>query len=402
MLHEFLTANHDRLIARCKAKVARRTGPQPFDPERQHGIPLFLEQLVNTLQLEQTHSTLASLRVSGPPDTAKTPVYSEIGMAAATHGSELLRQGLSVDQVVHDYGDLCQSITELAAELRAPVTVEEFHTLNRCLDNAIADAVTEFSRQRDNLISTEGAQAMGERLNALAHELRNLLDCAMLSVEAIKRGNVGVRGSTSIVLDRALVGLRNVVDQSLANVRLAVGMPVQGERIDLAEFIAEVKVSGQLEANARGCAFTGWPVEEGLALFADRQMLSSAVANLLQNAFKFTRAHSHVSLKAYAAADRVLIEIEDECGGLPHGTADKLFRPFEQGGIDRSGLGLGLPIAQRSVEANRGAIRVRDRPGTGCTFIIDLPLAPQVAADPAIVGSPSATAHEKLLSINLT
>src|SRR5687767_12419928 len=110
MLHEFLIANHDALVARCKAKVARRSGAQPFDPERQHGIPLFLEQLVDTLRLEQTHSALASRRVSGPPEPAKTPVYSEIGMAAATHGSELFRQGLSVDQVVHDYGDLCQAI----------------------------------------------------------------------------------------------------------------------------------------------------------------------------------------------------------------------------------------------------------------------------------------------------
>jgi signal transduction histidine kinase len=382
MLHQFLATNHEALVARCKAKVARRTGVPEVDPARQHGIPLFLEQLVKTLQLDETHSPLATRKVSGPPEPAKTPVYSEIGMAAATHGSELLRQGLSVDQVVHDYGDLCQAITELAAELHEPITVPEFHTFNRCLDNAIADAVTEFSRQRDNLISTEDAQAMDKRLSSLTHELRNLLDCAMLSVEAIKRGHAGVRGPTSIVLDRALLGLRNVIDQSLANVRLAVGMPVHGERIDLAEFMAEVKVSGQREANARECAFTGWPVEEGLALYADRQMLSSAVANLLQNAFKFTREHSHVSLKAYAADDRVLIEVEDECGGLPHGTAEKLFQPFEQDGTDRSGLGLGLPIAQRSVEANRGAIRVRDRPGVGCVFIIDLPVARRESLEP--------------------
>jgi len=374
MLHEFLIANRQTLIARCREKVARRTPRRPGDAELEHGIPLFLEQLVRTLELEQTSTPLDSRKVSGPSEPAKSPVSSEIGRTAAKHGHELLLKGFSVDQVVHDYGDLCQAITELAVENDAPVTTDEFRTLNRCLDNAIADAVTEFGRQRDSMISTEGAQAMGERLGYLAHELRNLLDSAMLAVAAIKGGDVGMGGATGAVLDRSLIGLRNVIDRSLADVRLAVGLPAQRERIGLAEFIAEVQVAAILEAQARGCALTVFPVEPGLAVYADRQMLSSAVANLLQNAFKFTRPRSHVSLKAHAAADRVLIEIQDECGGLPKGTVEKLFRPFEQRGADRTGLGLGLSIAQRSVEANGGAVHVRDLPGAGCVFTIDLPL----------------------------
>ena len=52
-----------------------------------------------------------------------------------------------MDQVIHDYGDLCQAITELAFEQAAPFETKEFRTLNRCLDNAIADAVTEFTYQ---------------------------------------------------------------------------------------------------------------------------------------------------------------------------------------------------------------------------------------------------------------
>ena len=51
-----------------------------------------------------------------------------------------------MSQVVHDYGDVCQAITELALERKAPITVKEFHTLNRCLDTAIAEAVTEHAR----------------------------------------------------------------------------------------------------------------------------------------------------------------------------------------------------------------------------------------------------------------
>jgi hypothetical protein len=170
MLHEFLAANHQRLVMRCRAKVVKRTGPAPRDAEPAAGLPLFLDQLIKTLQLEEPYRPLASQKVSGPPESVKTPVYSEIGMAAARHGTELQRQGLTVDQVVHDYGDLCQAVTELALEEEASVSVREFHTMNRCLDNAIADAVTEFGRQRDNLLSTEVAQALGKRLGFLTHE----------------------------------------------------------------------------------------------------------------------------------------------------------------------------------------------------------------------------------------
>jgi len=50
-----------------------------------------------------------------------------------------------------------------------------------------------------------------------------------------------------------------------------------------------------------------------------------------------------------------------------------MFMPFTQGSSDRSGLGLGLSICRRSVEANNGVLRVRDVPGRGCIFTIDLP-----------------------------
>jgi signal transduction histidine kinase len=114
-------------------------------------------------------------------------------------------------------------------------------------------------------------------------------------------------------------------------------------------------------------------VDPRLAVDADRALLISAVTNLLQNAFKFTVAHSEVSLHAYGVADRVRIDVEDHCGGLPPGIADSMFLPFTQGSADKSGLGLGLSIARRVVEANQGTLTVHDRPGSGCVFTVDLP-----------------------------
>jgi len=373
MLYEFLSDNRDELITRCKAKVAKRPAPRASKEELKHGIPQFLDQLIKTLRLEKSSSFSESRKVSGPSQTSKAPGRSQIGKTAAKHGGELLRRGLTVDQVVHDYGDLCQAVTELAVEQKAPVSVAEFRTLNRCLDNAIADAVTEYARRRDLIVSDQGTHAISERLGYLAHELRNLLNSAMLAVEAVKSGNVGLAGATGGVLDRSLKGMRDLIDRSLAEVRLTSGLPTRKERISLGEFIDEVHVSAMMEAKAKGLGLTVGPIESGLKVDADRHMLSSAVSNLLQNAFKFTHAHGQVSLKTRAIADRILIEIEDECGGLPPGKAEELFHPFTQRAADRSGLGLGLSISNRGIEASGGRLLVRNLPGKGCIFTIDLP-----------------------------
>jgi hypothetical protein len=372
MLHEFLSSNRADLIARCRLKVAQRSPPGATQTELTHGIPLFLDQLIKTLQVEQTSGPAQSLKVSGPAG-GDTPALSELGAAAALHGHELLQQGFTVEQVVHAYGDLCQAIMDLAFELNAPIAIDEFRTLNRCLDNGIAGAVTEYAYQNNSVVATHGVQALNERLGHLAHELRNLVHTATLAVTAIKLGNVGLTGATGAVLDRCLIGLRTLVDRSLADVRVTAGMPPRHELISLADFVAQIASSALIEAGARECKLTVSDVDEHLAVDVDRDMLFSAVGNLLHNAFKFTADHTEVLLSAYAVADRILIEIEDHCGGLPPGEADQMFLPFTQRGANRSGLGLGLTICRRSVEANKGVLRVRDVPGSGCAFTIDLP-----------------------------
>jgi signal transduction histidine kinase len=371
MLHEFLTNSRAELIERCRLMVEQRRAPLVVDAHMVHGIPLFLDQLIKTLQVEQSSEPCNSRKVSGPADGR--PALSEIGTTAALHGLELSRQGFTVEQVVHDYGDLCQTITELALERNAPIEIGEFRTLNRCLDNAIADAVREFAVQRSATMESEGISLLNERFGSLAHELRNHIHTATLAVMAIKAGNVGLTGATGTILDRSLIGMRNLIDRSLADARTTAGMSAHLRLISLADFVADVKIAASLEAQSKGCKFTVGDVDKELALNVDRDLLFSAVGNLLQNAFKFTKHGTEVSLSAYAAADRIRIDVEDHCGGLPPGAVVGLFRPFIQRGGDRSGLGLGLAICRRSVEASNGILRVHDIAGSGCVFTIDLP-----------------------------
>jgi len=372
MLYDFLIAHRADLIERCRSKVAQRSTPKATQEELDAGVPHFLDQLVKTLQIEQTTQPLRSHKVSGPAGGGK-PVLSEIGETAARHGRELLLQGFTIEQVVHDYGDLCQAITDLAFELDAVIEIDEFRTLNRCLDNAIANAVTEFTYQHDSIVADTHANTWNERLGFFAHELRNLIHTATLSLAAIKAGNVGVSGATAGVLERSLVGLRTLVDRSLTEVRIAAGLPVRHRLFSLADFIAEVRSSASLEAQVKECELTVTTVDPELAVDADRDLLLSAAGNLLQNAFKFTRHGTEVTLNAYAVADRILIDVEDNCGGLPPGDTELMFKPFIQHGADRTGLGLGLSISRLSVESSSGTLNVRNRPGLGCVFTIDLP-----------------------------
>lgn len=114
-------------------------------------------------------------------------------------------------------------------------------------------------------------------------------------------------------------------------------------------------------------------VDPLLAISANRELLHAALANLLQNAFKFTSDNTVVRLNAHAFGDLVLIDVADHCGGLPPGAVDRMFAPFEQNDVDRTGLGLGLSIARQSIEADFGTLTVRDVPGTGCVFTVSLP-----------------------------
>ena len=373
VVHSFLSANRKELIARCRQKVEQRPKRGATHLQLANGIPLFLDQLTRTLQAEQDDQAAESLRISGPSG-GDAPALSEIGVTATAHGKELLAMGYSVDQVVHDYGDLCQSITDLAFERDAPFTVDEFRTLNRCLDNAIADAVTEFSLQREATLATQHKVEETKRAGFLVHELRNSLSAANLSLRALEVSNMPVSGATGALLKRSLATMGSLIAGAVNDVRSRASE--HRETLSVASFIADAKDAGQLQANAKGCVLEVQDVDATLGVRVDRDLLLAALANLLQNAFKFTHDHTEVKLRAHALGGQVLIEVTDHCGGLPPGSAEKMFTPFAQHGEDRSGLGLGLFIARRSVEADAGTLSVRDMPGTGCVFTISLPRYP--------------------------
>ena len=373
MLYKFLTTHRDELVKRCLTKATLRSELNPdADAEKtRFGIPLFLNQVIKTLEIEHADVPSSSQSVSGPAIGSSGD--SEIGQSATRHGRELSELGYTIEQVVHDYGDLCQAVTDMANELAESISADEFRTFNRCLDNGIADAVTEFTRQRRLVNDGREQQAVNQRLGFLAHEFRNHLNTVTHAVSAIKSGQVGFGGATGKVLDRSLIRLRAMLDNSMADVRLTAGLHANFQVILIADLVAEIVDSAQLEAQWWKCQFTATVRGKGLAVHADRHLLLSALGNLLQNAFKFTKPGTKVTLTVYAEGDQIRLDVQDESGGLPDGKIEDLFLPFKQSGRDKSGLGLGLSICQRSVEANHGALSARDLPGLGSIFSISLP-----------------------------
>jgi signal transduction histidine kinase len=290
--------------------------------------------------------------------------------SATLRGAAMMDQGYSAAQVVHDYGDICQAVTELATALDAPITAGEFHMLNLCLDNGIAEAVTEYVRLQDR------SRAAGEveRSGVLAHELRNRVSAAQMGFQAIRSGRAPTNGSVAGIVSRSLSGLTALINRSLVEVRVDSGI-TRSVRVEVSELLQDISVEGLLEANVHRVSFNVTPMARRAQVDADQEVLAGALANLLQNAFKFTRPGGHVTLEARVAGERVEIDVADECGGLPPGKAGELFEAFKQHGPNRTGLGLGLFISRKGVEACGGVIRLKDLPGTGCVFTIDLPLA---------------------------
>lgn len=362
-LHEFLSTNRREILDRSHARIDGRDFLSASAGEPSEGLPLFLDQTVAILRAEKA---------------GHAAEHGGVSVSAKLHGAALLRKGLTLGQVVQDYGSICQSVTTLADERRLAIKADEFRTFNRCLDEATAQAVTEYERLRDRTVGDLGAAHLGY----LAHEMRNLLNSATLTYEVLSRDSVDVRGRMGVLLGSSLSRMRVLIDRTLAEVRL--GAEIQKfERVCISELLDEIEIVARIEAMSRNLQLSIDPGSSDVTVAADHQVLASAVVNLVQNALKFTRVGSCVSVRARSKDDRVLIDVQDECGGLPPGKREELFRPFAQRGLDQTGLGLGLSMSLQGIKSCGGKIHVRDLPGSGCVFTVDLPRAAAESSVPA-------------------
>jgi signal transduction histidine kinase len=231
-----------------------------------------------------------------------------------------------------------------------------------------AQAVVAYIDRRD----AEMAQTTSQHVAFIAHELRSPLMSAFLAVTALRKSERPEDQWALGMLTRNLNALRDLIDQVLTADRLAGQIPLQRESFDLRVLLEQVAADTQWAAQRRQVDISV-QAPECLPINGDQRLLRSAIGNVLGNAVKFTHEGSAISVRAQRRDGGITVEVEDGCGGLPQDNTTELFEPFVQRGENRTGFGLGLAIVKQALEAHGGRVSVRNVPGKGCVFALELP-----------------------------
>jgi len=346
---DLLKEKREQLIAcwgsRIKTMVASASLPRA---ELLDHMPAFVDEIIQALYPGA---------VPLPPNSAR----------AEQHGEQRLGLGFDVAEVVREYGMLHECILEMAAEAGLDIHRRDQLMVVKWLNVGISDAVSQYIKERDLELQRQSS----EHLGFIAHELRNPLGSARLAFEHLRRKELK-ESRTVDMLDRGLRRTSEMIDSVLSQASLKMGVVPRLAPVALRPFLQEIEADATAEAEDKGIQMEVSAAED-LVIEADPRLLRSAVSNLLHNALKFSHERSTVVVSAGHADGRVTIEVADACGGLPPGKVEELFTPLVQRGENRTGFGLGLGIALQAAEAHNGTIKVRDMPGKGCAFILDLP-----------------------------
>ncbi|MEO7033903.1 MAG: sensor histidine kinase [Polyangiaceae bacterium] len=356
-LHQVLADRRDDVMHRWKAQVQGTLAPMAMPSiELLDHLPNFLDEVV------------AALRDDAGLSSAGQSLHES--RTAAGHGEQRLKLGFSLDSVVREYGVLRDAIVTTAIDAGEQVTFREIQVVFDCMITGIAHAVSEYARQRDAELLRQG----NEHFAFIAHELRNPLTAAMLAFENLRaKGLLPTGGREVGALERGLQRTNELIDQTLRIARIASGIELRRQWTTLGALFEDAETGAISEAESKGVE-----IEVVLAqderLHVDVRLLRSAVGNLVRNAVKYTHAKSTVTLRGTVANNRIVIEVEDCCGGLEPGKVEQAFAPFVRLETTQSGFGLGLAIAKQAVDAHGGTIRVQNLPGKGCVFVLELPI----------------------------
>jgi signal transduction histidine kinase len=357
-LHQFMAKHRDDLLRLCLDRM-RKLSPGRSDSELCEGFRNVLDEVIAAVERELESASGAT---------------AELTESAAQFGVDRQRRDFAIGNLAMHLGTISDSLGELGARQGKAFEARDYQAFNRCLDTTMAAAIDEFFKKTQS----QEEIATTERIGFLAHELRNALHSAKMSFAMIRNGQFGIHSRTADVLDRSLARLDSLVAQILVSARLRSGVEPEREWVEVEPMLRDIADATTAERGIRIHVIA----DRELAVIGDQRLLVTALSNLVQNAVKFSHRHATVEVRARRDGPMVVIEVEDECGGLPEGKPDELFAPHVQRGNDRRGFGFGLPITREAVEAQRGEIFVRNLPGKGCVFVVRLLGTPHAEAIP--------------------
>jgi signal transduction histidine kinase len=355
-LHEVLATRSDEVMARWHEVVRGTLAPESMPQfELLDHLPEFLEEIIAALRED-----------AGAPPGPRPEVRS----TASGHGEQRLRLGFSLDSVVREYGTMRDAIIATARAADAEVTFREMQIVFDCSIEGIARAVSQYSQQRD----AEMLRHANEHFAFIAHELRNPLSSAMTAFHLLSsKGQLPTEGRAAGALQRGLQRTSELIDQTLMTARMASGIELRRQPTLLSALIKDVEIDSLSDAEAKN-------IEVRVAIAADQELsvdvrlVRSALGNLVRNAVKYSHTGEVVEVRGSVVNERVVVEIEDGCGGLAPGMVESAFAPFVRIDTKEGGFGLGLAIAKQAVDAHGGSIRIQNLPGKGCIFALEFPI----------------------------
>jgi PAS domain S-box-containing protein len=257
-------------------------------------------------------------------------------------------------------------------------------------ERLLQESLRESDRRKDEFLAT------------LAHELRNPLAPIRTGLEVLKMttGDAAATSAIRASMERQTQQLITLVDDLLDVSRITRGrLKLQMARVELADIVHSAVETSKPHIDAAGHQLTVSLPDSPLYLDADPYRLSQVLANLLNNAAKYTPERGRIRLTARQSGGEVVVTVEDSGIGIPADMYERVFEMFTQ--IERpvekghTGLGIGLTLVKSLVEMHGGTIGVRsDGENRGSTFTVHLPLA---AGAPAAAGAPEAAAEETVL-----
>jgi signal transduction histidine kinase len=352
-----------RLLADRRVDIlerwTQRIGREHGDKELSRGelwdhLPLFFDEVLAALRVEE-----------GSGGEAPT---SNGSTASVAHGTQRLRVGFDLVQVIREFEILTECILDEVEAVGGSISTRAFRRVQGLLNAGRAQAILAYIDRRD----AEMARATSQHVAFIAHELRSPLMSASLAVTALRKNERSEDEWALCMLARNLNALCELIDQVLTADRLAGQIQLRRESFDLRALLEQAVADTQLAAQRRQVAIA-LQAPEALPYSGDQRLLRSAIGNVLGNAVKFTHEGSAISVRAERHEGGITVEVEDGCGGLPQGNTTELFEPFVQRGENRTGFGLGLAIVKQALEAHGGRVSVRNLPGKGCVFLLDLP-----------------------------
>jgi PAS domain S-box-containing protein len=275
------------------------------------------------------------------------------------------------------------AITFVAAESRRSYSADDMRAAEDLAHRAV------IAIENTNLVATlrEADRRKDEFLAMLAHELRNPLAPIRNAVEIFRAKGLETSELRwgADVIDRQVHQMTRLVDDLLDVSRITRGkIALRTERVDLGTVIQTAIEGSRPVLNKWGHQLSVSFPAEPVYLDGDATRLSQIIANLLNNAAKYTDIGGRISLKVETTAEHAVVSVKDNGIGIPPDALPQIFDLFAQvnQALERSegGLGIGLTLVRRLVELHGGTVEaLSDGPGKGSEFVVRLPLPAPVA-----------------------